>query len=225
MRARPAVARPAVLPVRRCLPVRRRAGAPGEAGMSGGASACGEDGPPGRGSRRAARVAGPGRGNAQPGRGARQPGERERTGRGAGQRGHDILQAGARPVQGGVQADEGEDRESPQAGRQPSHRQRPDPRRIQGEYHQDAAEQGGLVAGTERRDGEVLDGQRREVDGGLADREHRRALRDGQPGGELGRADRDRCREHAGEGSGERARSPGLVTVGGGRWCHGGSRG
>ena len=85
------------------------------------------------------------------------------------------------------------------------------------QHHQDAAEQHGLVRGAERGNGEVLDRRRGEVDGGLADRDHRRALRDGEAGDELRRADGDRRREHACHGPGEGMRSPGLIVGEGGR--------
>ena len=99
---------------------------------------------------------------------------------------------------------------------EPAYRQHPDQRRVQGEHDEDAAEQHGLVVGAERGDGEVFDRRRREIDGGLADRQHWRALRNGEAGGELSRADRDRSREHASHGPGEGVRGPGLV-VGEGR--------
>ena len=77
--------------------------------------------------------------------------------------------------------------------------------------------QGDLEEGAERGDGEVLDRQRREVDRGLADREHRRALRNGEASGELSRAYRDRRCEDASHGPGEDVRGPGLVVGESGR--------
>ena len=60
-----------------------------------------------------------------------------------------------------------------------------------------------LVVGAERRDGEVLDRQRRQVDGRLPDRDHRRALRHGEAGRELADAHRDRRRQYPGGRPGE----------------------
>ena len=165
---------------------------------------------------------GAGRGRAQPSRRVGQPGQRERPGRRAGQGRPEVIRRGAGPGQGGPQADEGEQPEPPHAEREPARRHDADHRGVHGEYHQDAAEQHGLVRRAERGDGEVLDRQRSEVDGGLADREHRRAGRRGEPGDELRHADRYGRSEHACHGSGQGTRSPGLVTDGGGRWSHGG---
>ena len=185
-----------------------------------GSSAAGP-GPAGRGTRRRRSGAGDrpgaGRKRAQSSRRVRQPGQRERPGRRADQGGPEVIRRGAGPGQGGPQADKGEQPEPPHAEREPVHRHDADHRGVQGEYHQDAAEQHGLVRGAERGDGEVLDRQRGEVDGGLADREHRRAGRRGEPGDELRRADRYGRREHACHGPGQGTRSPGLVTGGGGR--------
>ena len=157
-----------------------------------------------------ARPARPGPGHAQPSRRVGQPGQRERPGGRAGQGGPEYAAVEPGLVRAAHQADEGEQPEPPHAEREPAHRQDADHRGVQGEHHQDAAEQHGLVRRAERGDGEVLDRRRREVDGGLADREHRRALRRGQPGDELRRADRDRRREHACHGPGAGHAEPGA---------------
>ena len=97
-------------------------------------------------------------------------------------------------------------------------------RRERGQHHQDPDQQRVLVIGAERRDGKVFDRGRREIDGSLADRVRRRALRNGKAGHELGHAHRDRRGEQPGQGPGERARMPWLVAGDGGRFCHGGTR-
>ena len=63
----------------------------------------------------------------------------------------------------------------------------------------------------------VLDRRRGEVDGGLADREHRRALRGGEPGHELRAPMATAAESHADHGPREGMRGPGLVLGEGGR--------
>ena len=104
----------------------------------------------------------------------------------------------------------------------PAYRDYPDHRGVQGEDHQDAAEQRRLVVGAERRDGEVLDLRRGPIDGGLAHREHWRALRNAEARRERGGADGDGGREHASHSPGEGANAPRLVGGDVGRCCHGG---
>ena len=122
------------------------------------------------------------------------------------------VSAAARPMQANTARPASAEGEPPDG-------QDPDHRRERGQDHQDARQQRVLVVGAERRDGEVLDRQRREVDGRLPYRHHRRALRHGQAGRELADAHRDRRGEYPGGRPGERARL--RRPVGGGQWCHG----
>ena len=157
---------------------------------------------------------------AEPGGRAGQQGQRHRAGRGPHQGGNHVSRGGGRPGQGGRQADGGENREPPHTEGESAYREHPHHRRVQGEDHQDAAEQHGLVIGAEPGDGEVLDLRRGEIDGGLADREHWRALRNAEARSELSGANGDGCREHAGHSPEQGARVPSLAVGDVSGCCH-----
>ncbi|WP_222107929.1 hypothetical protein [[Actinomadura] parvosata] len=69
-----------------------------------------------------------------------------------------------------------------------------------GEDHEDAAQQHGLVVRAERPDGEVLDGQGRQVDGRVADSDDGERRGPDDPGDELGDAEGDGSGDEPDEG-------------------------
>ena len=135
------------------------------------------------------------------GRRPHQPGHGERPGRRPEQDRQDVDRAGVRAGQRGQQADQREHRQPGQPEGEPVEGGDADQGGEHRQDHEDACHQDPLVVGAERGDGEVLHGRRRVVDGRAADGHHRRDLRPGDPGDQLGHAYRDeggdQARRHA----------------------------
>ena len=146
-------------------------------------------------------IAGPsggGRGGSRPGR-PDQLGEREGASRRADQGGQHVHRGGVRPGQRGEQTDHREAGQAQQAVAQPPRGRHPDAGGQDGQHHQDAGDQRGLVVRAEGGDGEVLHRRGRVVDGQAADGGQRRSLRAADPGDELSHAERHACGQQAGQ--------------------------